>query len=210
MVFAGELIKSRSALRTVFDHIFLQIEKLVAEQIAEVSEKNLRVKVRYMLFAELLALTRVQAILLVGGLGRNKYLYDRLMVCHASDGVQVMQVNGAFVSPISTPLIHAYGAHRWSSICRGATLWGLEHSSFTMPSPISSRISRYSYGMTSSPIYDPTKHLEEDKYLDVEGKYRARRQMTWLLRRVRPLSLSPCSFEPSQLYRAKTSTKVAC
>lgn len=45
-MFLSELIKSRSALRTVFDHISLQIETLIAEQIAEVSDKDLTVKVR--------------------------------------------------------------------------------------------------------------------------------------------------------------------
>ena len=40
------LMKARSTLRVVFDHVSLQIENLVSEQIAEVSEKNLRVKVR--------------------------------------------------------------------------------------------------------------------------------------------------------------------
>ena len=38
-------MKPRAALRAVFDYISLQIENLVAEQIAEVSEKNLSVKV---------------------------------------------------------------------------------------------------------------------------------------------------------------------
>ena len=38
-------MKLRAALRAVFDHVSLQIEDLVAKQIAEVSEKNLSVKV---------------------------------------------------------------------------------------------------------------------------------------------------------------------
>lgn len=45
-MFISELTKSRSALRTVFDHISLQIENLIAEQIAGVSDKNLKVEVR--------------------------------------------------------------------------------------------------------------------------------------------------------------------
>ena len=87
-------------------------------------------------------------------------------------------------------LIHSHTKpHRWSSICRGATLWGLEHSE--LPSNIStptvvSRLSRYSYGMAFSVIYDPARHLSEDVYLDTaEGTYRAKDQMTWLLKRVR-------------------------
>ncbi|KAM0796671.1 hypothetical protein BDR22DRAFT_866080 [Usnea florida] len=142
------------ALRAVFDHISLQIENLVSEQIAEVSDKDLAVK----------------AILLVGGFGENRYLYDRLVKCHAHDGVQVMQVNGA-----------------WSSICRGATLWGLEHSdlnSVTSSPTVVSRLSRYSYGVAFTQVYDPTRHLSEDVYLDTtDGTHRARGQMEWLLKR---------------------------
>lgn len=44
--YVRELMDPRSALRAVFDHVSLQIENLVAEQIAEVSGKNLTVKVR--------------------------------------------------------------------------------------------------------------------------------------------------------------------
>lgn len=45
--------------------------------------------------------------------------------------------------------------------------------------------------MAFSVIYDPSKHLSEDVYLDTaEGTYRAQDQMTWLLRRVRPLKPS--------------------
>lgn len=91
------LIKSSSALRAVFDQVSLRIENLVAEQIAEVSSKDLIVKVDYLPKIEVLLLTSVKAILLVGGFGENKYLYDRLQGCHASDNIQVMQVNGAFV-----------------------------------------------------------------------------------------------------------------
>lgn len=90
---------------------------------------------------------------------------------------------------------------RWSSICRGATLWGLEHtdpafSSSVISSPtVTSRLSRYSYGMAFSELYDPSKHVMEDVYVDQEeGHYRAKDQMTWLLKRVRenkPTTLPP-------------------
>ncbi len=190
MIFVRELTKSRSTLRAVFEPVFKQIEDLVKGQIAEVSSRNLTVKVRYMPFVDILVLTGVKAILLVGGLGENTCLYERLVNCHASDGVQVMQVNRAFVFPISSPLLTLNRTRRWSSICRGATLWGLEHSN---PPTVVSRLSRYSYGIASSPKYDSTKHLSEDKYRDVDGEDRARDQMTWLLRKVRSLSLPPCS-----------------
>ena len=71
-------------------------------------------------------------------------------------------------------------------------MWGLEHSELTsvVNSPtITSRLSRYSYGMAFSHPYDPSKHLIEDCYLDTsDGTYQAKGQMEWLLKRVcRPI-----------------------
>lgn len=87
-------------------------------------------------------------------------------------------------------------ASRWSSICRGATLWGLEHSELRKVTAavsnnptITSRLSRYSYGLTYSEPYDSSKHLIQDRFYDeIEGIYRAAHQMEWLLKRVRDLS----------------------
>ena len=108
--------------------------------------------------------------------------HERWYTGHASQrSVRVSSFNS---------LVHSHAnPHRWSSICRGATLWGLEHSDITynISTPtVVSRIARYSYGMALSHIYDPAKHLPEDVYLDTaEGVYRAKDQMNWLLKRVR-------------------------
>ncbi|KAL8759425.1 MAG: hypothetical protein Q9199_000795 [Rusavskia elegans] len=129
------------ALRVVFDHVSLQIENLISEQIAQVLDKGLTVK------------------------------------CHSGDGIHVMQVNGA-----------------WSSICRGATMWGLEHSDVsssaigsdtpTQNPTVTSRLSRYSYGLLVDQYYDERVHHIDDIYLDYDtGGYLARDQMTWLLKR---------------------------
>ena len=69
----------------------------MSEQIAEVSDKDLAVKVRKSVPLTKASANLSKAILLVGGFGENRYLYDRLVKCHAHDGIQVMQVNGAFV-----------------------------------------------------------------------------------------------------------------
>ncbi|MCJ1471207.1 hypothetical protein MMC07_009855 [Pseudocyphellaria aurata] len=125
---------NRDALIAVFDRVTQQIQKLVADQIAEVEENRLTVK----------------AILLVGG----------------------------------------FGANRWSSICRGATLWGLEHptpessSSATSSPTVTSRLSRYSYGMCLALIYNSSEHTMEEMYFDQHwGAFMAPRQMEWLLKR---------------------------
>lgn len=71
-------------------------------------------------------------MLLVGGFGANKYLHNRLKTSHKSKNIEVLQVNGA-----------------WSSICRGATLWGLEnsdHQNVQSDKTVTSRLARYSYG----------------------------------------------------------------
>lgn len=70
-------------LRTVFDHVINQIVSLVDKQIDEVQERGQRVK----------------AILLVGGFGSNTYMWKRLKNGHRGDGIQVLHVNGASVSP---------------------------------------------------------------------------------------------------------------
>ena len=73
---------------------------------------------------------------------------------------------------------------RWSSICRGATLWGLEHSE-KYPSAsktVTARIARYSYGIKCSELFDETKgHLIRDRRRGVRGEWRADNQMHWML-----------------------------
>ena len=97
--------------------------------------------------------------------------------------------------------------HRWSSVCRGATLWGLEHpnTGMTMESlsapqaplsaetpTVTSRLSRYSYGMSFDEEYNQKKHLLQELYRDdATGLVMAKKQMTWLLRRVKAYLTCP-------------------
>jgi hypothetical protein len=72
----------------------------------------------------------------------------------------------------------------WSSICRGATLWGLEHSKSepTHRKTVIGRIARYSYGVAYSAIYDESKgHLLQDRRRGTKGEWRAINQMNWML-----------------------------
>ena len=78
-------------------------------------------------------------------------------------------------------------------------MWGLEHSdsSYDVSRPdkpgyhaqsatITSRLSRYSYGMAFDEPYDHRLHSNDEYYWDLAtGDYLARDQMTWLLKRVR-------------------------
>ncbi|KAH7125733.1 hypothetical protein B0J11DRAFT_506551 [Dendryphion nanum] len=109
----------------------------------------------------------VKAILLVGGFGTNRYMHRQLKDAHKRSGIQVLQNNGA-----------------WSSICRGATLWGLENSKHNL-SPkktVRARIARYSYGFSFAAVFDESKgHRWEDRRQWPDGTWRAINQMGWLL-----------------------------
>ncbi|KAF2200940.1 actin-like ATPase domain-containing protein [Delitschia confertaspora ATCC 74209] len=142
-------------LRTVFDFVINQIVNLVDNQIDEVQERGQRVK----------------AILLVGGFGSSKYMYQRLKNAHRGVGIQVLQVNGA-----------------WSSICRGATLWGLENatddnSTGSTKKTVTARIARHSYGICACVPFDATRHLFQDRVRLPDGNWWANNQMQWLLKR---------------------------
>ncbi|KAL8708386.1 MAG: hypothetical protein Q9225_007610 [Loekoesia sp. 1 TL-2023] len=191
-----------ATLATCFDQVAQRIQKLVADQIADVEERNLSVK----------------AVLLVGGFGESPYLYKRLKACYKTSGIEIMGVRGAFVFTHPMKKITqgtVTDKTRWSSVCRGATLWGLEHpnsdasvagshfshepSIHNQAPTITSRLSRYSYGMVHNKPYDPSKHLSHEMYRDAKtGRDMARDQMTWLLERVSTLSFLPTapSFSP--------------
>ncbi|GAB1315554.1 hypothetical protein MFIFM68171_05764 [Madurella fahalii] len=85
----------------------------------------------------------VKKVLLVGGFGANKYLHERIQAAE--------EVRNADISVVQTE-------HSWSSVCRGATMWGLEHSARQLrrgiPPTVQSRIARYSYGIRVGAPYD--------------------------------------------------------
>ncbi|KAG9557021.1 hypothetical protein KCU71_g11127, partial [Aureobasidium melanogenum] len=152
-----EVTLDRQGLKSMFDLVCNQIQNLVEKQIEDVQDNNGRVK----------------AVLLVGGFGSSKYLYNHLAACQRSSGIRVLQSTNA-----------------WSAICRGATEWGLEHVDAIRTSPhrtnltVTSRLSRYSYGYSVMTPFENDKHLLSDLYYDrVEGVNKAKNQMRWLLKR---------------------------
>lgn len=114
----------------------------------------------------------VKAVLLVGGFGASKYLHHRLEDTKKikDNGIHVIQNNDA-----------------WSSICRGATMWGLEHSKSAkeagIPPTVKSRIARYSYGIRMDVPFDPEKHSKHDRAPASSGWDVAKDQMVWLLKK---------------------------
>lgn len=85
---------------------------------------------------------------------------------------------------------------RWSAVCRGATLWGLEQfgrrfshtnssTSISQKPMIVSRLARCSYGLVVREPFDPRIHKDHEKVHDrVENVWMAPNRMHWLLCRV--------------------------
>ncbi|KAF3767181.1 hypothetical protein M406DRAFT_39804 [Cryphonectria parasitica EP155] len=102
-------------------------------------------------------------IMLVGGFGRCKYLYEYL-----KDKVNNVEV------------LQSQDADPWTAIARGAVIHGMTAEKidpqFTVQ--IRSRISRASYGIVCQEDWDEEEHRPEDKIWDDEQqKYRATMQM---------------------------------
>ena len=49
---------------------------------------------------------------------------------------------------------------------------------------IESRKSRYSYGVITTPPYDPIEHHDEDRFWDPVGAMERAHRIKWLLRKV--------------------------
>jgi hypothetical protein len=70
---------------------------------------------------------------------------------------------------------------RWSAICRGAVIRASERPSKARQT-ITSRVSRYHYGIWKITRFDPKRHEEQDKFwCDIERIYKADNQMDWYL-----------------------------
>lgn len=71
---------------------------------------------------------------------------------------------------------------RWSAVCRGATLWGLEDSAqqnVGASKTVTSRVSRYSYGHAWDVPYQTT-----DRVKSTGGVVRATEQVGWIVNKV--------------------------
>ncbi|KAG4436977.1 hypothetical protein IFR05_007547 [Cadophora sp. M221] len=105
--------------------------------------------------------------------------------------VKDLILSGGFgESPYLQKKIKEFARHRrieprmakdpWVSVVRGAVQKGLEQSS----RPQILRQSLCHYGISSSQPFTPFRHREQDAYHDpFDGEKKARRQMTWLIRK---------------------------
>ncbi|KAI1409418.1 actin-like ATPase domain-containing protein [Hypoxylon sp. FL1857] len=149
----AKAISSSGHVEEVFENVISQIEGLVGHQLRRVREK-LKKQPRY--------------IILVGGFGRCRFLYERLSIL-VGDHSEVLQGSG------SAP---------WTAVSRGAVIRALTARGLLSRSlvHVSSRISRASFGTEARYPFDENKHAQEDKaFCKIEKTFFAMRQMNWFL-----------------------------
>ena len=78
-------------------------------------------------------------------------------------------------------------SYSWTAVSRGATLWGVER--FQVTSMVEARKARYSYGIITTPPYDPSNQHHEDRFWDPVRAAERAHPIQWLVRKV-------CNFSP--------------
>ncbi|GIJ99522.1 hypothetical protein Aspvir_001655 [Aspergillus viridinutans] len=151
----------------IFLPVVDEIERLVQDQMLQVSMAGMRTKVsgheRIALTLEAFTISDKQAILLVGGFGSSEYLFRRLQ--SAVVNVTVMQPPNA-----------------WSAVVRGAVLRGLGGNQ------VGQRIARRHYGIKWRTEYNPQLHNETDKYWDsLTEKWYVGNRMMWYIQKGKPI-----------------------
>ncbi|KAF4995123.1 hypothetical protein FDECE_12894 [Fusarium decemcellulare] len=107
-------------------------------------------------------------IVLVGGFGRSRYLFNRLQ------------------KQFGSTILQARGTKPWTAICRGAVVQGLTtlNMSPTLGVKVEERVARMSYGTDYATDFVPRVHRKEDRYWsETRQKYQAGGQMHWFLRK---------------------------
>ncbi|KAH8737364.1 hypothetical protein BGZ61DRAFT_488745 [Ilyonectria robusta] len=142
---------SSEEILSVFSPVVKKILKLVEDQVQAVVKKYS---------------TYPKYIILVGGFGRSRYLFNRLQAEYRSDVLQ-----GAGNKP-------------WTAICRGAVVHGLMNMGLSpnLHVAVGARIARISYGIEHDTAWIEGKHQECDKrWNEPQRRYQATNQMHWFL-----------------------------
>ncbi|CAJ0545661.1 Ff.00g091340.m01.CDS01 [Fusarium sp. VM40] len=137
---------------SVFSPIIGKIENLVSRQVDTIQEKYHEAP---------------KYIILVGGFGRSRYLFNSL--------------ENRFQSTI----LQSRGNKPWTSICRGAVVQGLlQHNpSSNLAVNVEARIARMSYGVGYSTPFVEGEHDVRDRLWDEQDHiFRANNQMQWFLK----------------------------
>ncbi|KAH7006186.1 hypothetical protein EDB82DRAFT_472866 [Fusarium venenatum] len=124
---------SSNDILSIYDPIFSRVETLVRRQIDAV----------HMKYGE-----PANYIILVGRLGRNSFLFNRL---NTNFNMTVLQ---------------SVGNKPWTAVCRGAVVRGITSHSFSasLGVEINARIARRSYGILANVPFRSDEHLESEKF----------------------------------------------
>ncbi|KAL6919654.1 hypothetical protein FSHL1_003633 [Fusarium sambucinum] len=107
-----------------------------------------------------------KSIILVGGFGRSRYLFNR------------------FQERFQSTILQSNGSKPWTAICRGAVVQGLlrHNPSSGLGVVVESRIARMSYGVMYRTPFVPGKHKKKDQvWCAMEQQWMANNQMEWFL-----------------------------
>ncbi|RTE70985.1 hypothetical protein BHE90_014613 [Fusarium euwallaceae] len=125
-------------------------------------------------------------IILVGGFGRSRYLFDHLQATFKSTVLQ------------------SRGSKPWTAICRGAVVHGLSRHNLCpqLGIRVEARIARMSYGICYTQPFDSSRHQQGDKFWSEKRyEYMAAHQMKWFLKEGDDITTKqPVQYHFSQLF----------
>ncbi|KAF4416404.1 hypothetical protein FACUT_12593 [Fusarium acutatum] len=139
-------------ISSVFSPIADKIEALVSRQVDAIQAKYHK---------------EPKYIILVGGFGRSRYLFNRLQ---ERFGVIILQ---------------SRGTKPWTAICRGAVVQGLlrHDASLSLGLNVEARVARMSYGIKYPIAFIAGKHKKVNKvWINDEQQHHADNQMQWFLK----------------------------
>ncbi|QPC75339.1 hypothetical protein HYE68_006091 [Fusarium pseudograminearum] len=142
---------SSDEIQSVFLPIAVKIEALVRLQVDAIEAKYHKAP---------------KYIILVGGFGRSRYLFNHLQ--------------GRFESII----LQSNGNKPWTAICRGAVARGLmrHNPSSGLGMAVTSRVARMSYGIRYNAYFVQGKHKKKDRvWCSKRNSWMAKNQMQWFL-----------------------------
>ncbi|KAI7771308.1 hypothetical protein ACKAV7_001283 [Fusarium commune] len=139
-------------LFSVFSPIVDKIEALVRRQVDAIQSKYHK---------------EPKYIILVGGFGRSRFLFNHLQ------------------ERFGRIVLQSHGSKPWTAICRGAVVQGLvqRNPSANLGVKVEARVARMSYGIMYGTPFIEGQHNEADKtWSHVYHGYRANRQIAWFLK----------------------------
>ncbi|KAF5663106.1 Hsp70 chaperone protein [Fusarium heterosporum] len=155
---------------SVFSPVVSKIETLVSRQIDAIQEKYLqkpKVRNTWHVVSSFISDIACQYIILVGGFGRSRYLFNSME------------------KRFRSTILQSRGNKPWTAICRGAVVQGLIHydPAYSLGVNVETRIARMSYGIRYRTPFVEGEHKLYDKVWEPkEQVFKAKNQMQWFLK----------------------------